>query len=79
MLDIKPGFKEGQGIQSTALSMDCVCEKCTEAQLSSWSRKLEQLREYQEFLLSVYYKEKQTVRSINIKCINEKKKKKIVF
>lgn len=43
VLDIKSVFEEGQGLQSTALSMDSVCEKCTEAQLSSWSQKLEQL------------------------------------
>lgn len=68
MLDTKPGFKEGQGLQNTALS-----EKCTETQLSSWTQKLEQLRVYQEFLLSVYYREKQTDTSINIKRIDEKK------
>lgn len=43
VLDTKSVFEEGQGLQSTALSMDSVCEKRTEAQLSSWSQKLEQL------------------------------------
>jgi len=34
---------------------------------------VEQLGVYQEFLLSVYHKAKQTDKSINIKCISEKK------
>lgn len=73
VLDIKPGFEEGQGLQSTAFSMDSVYEKRTEALLPCWTQKLEQFGVYQEVLLSVYYKEKQTDTSISIKCISEKK------